>query len=53
MTTWTVVLLLWIAPALVLLAALLRANLRKSARRRPENDGASGKTPKAESASAD
>jgi hypothetical protein len=34
MTTWTLVLLLWIAPALVLFVALVRANMRKTARRR-------------------
>ena len=38
MRTWTVVLLLWIAPALLLLAALVRANIRKSARRRNHDD---------------
>lgn len=40
MTTWTVVLLLWIAPALVLLVALVRANIRKAARRRAEQQDA-------------
>ena len=38
MRTWTVVLLLWIAPALLLLAALVRANIRKAARRRNHDD---------------
>jgi cytochrome c-type biogenesis protein CcmH/NrfF len=38
MKTWAVVLLLWLAPAVVLLVALVRANFRKSARRRAEDN---------------
>jgi cytochrome c-type biogenesis protein CcmH/NrfF len=53
MTTWTVVLLLWIAPALVLLVALVRANLRKAARRRSQAEKALPKTSKAGSAPAE
>jgi cytochrome c-type biogenesis protein CcmH/NrfF len=46
MTTWAILLILWVAPALVLLAALVRANMRKSARRRIERDAAGRKAAK-------
>jgi cytochrome c-type biogenesis protein CcmH/NrfF len=45
MTTWEILLVLWVAPALVLLVALVRANMRKSARRRTDG-GKTAKSPK-------
>jgi cytochrome c-type biogenesis protein CcmH/NrfF len=45
MTTWEILLVLWVAPALALLVALVRANMRKSARRRTHS-GKAAKAPK-------